>query len=276
MSPAAHEFAYDVGPRLTESGVWLRDVAPLLEGITPAARAMWHYGFTEMFNNAIEHAGASRIEVTVTRDEGSTQITIADNGVGVFAKVQQALDLFDPRHAVVELAKGKFTTDPERHSGEGIFFTSRAFDAFEILSGGVRFSHRSGEPDVWDAVDHPATQGSRVTMRLNDDTERALKSVFDAFTTEGDDGYAFAKTVVPVRLMEYGDDQLVSRSQARRMLVGFDRFRMVILDFDGVVTIGQAFADEVFRVFRSRHAGVDVFATGMAVEVRSMVIRAST
>jgi len=38
------------------------------------------------------------------------------------------------------LAKGKLTTDPKRHSGEGIFFSSRMFDEFDILSGGV-FSH---------------------------------------------------------------------------------------------------------------------------------------
>ena len=38
----------------------------------------------------------------------------------------------DKRQALFELSKGKFTTDPSRHSGEGVFFTSRMFDDFEI------------------------------------------------------------------------------------------------------------------------------------------------
>ena len=57
--------------------------------------------------------------------------------MGIFKKIQKALDLLDERHAILELAKGKLTTDPKHHTGEGIFFTSRMFDEFTILSGGV-------------------------------------------------------------------------------------------------------------------------------------------
>lgn len=52
------------------------------------------------------------------------------------------LDL--PSHAILELSKGKFTSDPARHSGEGIFFTSRMCDKFEILSKGLFFSGHDG------------------------------------------------------------------------------------------------------------------------------------
>ena len=56
----------------------------------------------------------------------------------------------------------------------------------------------------------------------------------------------FNKTVVPVRLAQYGNDQLISRSQAKRVLARIDLFSTVLLDFEGVPAIGRAFADEVF------------------------------
>ena len=56
-------------------------------------------------------------------------------------------------------------------------------------------------------------------------------------------------THIPLRLAEYGEDNLVSRSQAKRVLARVDRFEEVILDYSGIRAVGQAFADEIFRVF---------------------------
>jgi hypothetical protein len=50
----------------------------------------------------------------------------------------------------------------------------------------------------------------------------------------------------------------VSRSQARRLLARVDRFKVVVLDFEGVDAIGQAFADEVSRVFPAAHPEVEL------------------
>lgn len=103
---------------------------------------IWQYGFTEMFNNAIDHSGGKTISVNLEKTAVNTEIAIYDDGVGIFRKIQAELGLLDERHAVLELAKGKLTTDPARHSGEDIFFTSRMFDDFVILSCGVYFSHK--------------------------------------------------------------------------------------------------------------------------------------
>jgi hypothetical protein len=70
---------------------------------------------------------------------GRMQMFVADDGVGIFAKIANAAQLFDTRLAVLELAKGKFTTAPEGHSGIGIFVSSRMMDGFAIESGGLRF-----------------------------------------------------------------------------------------------------------------------------------------
>jgi hypothetical protein len=109
-------------------------------------------------------------------------------------------------------------------------------------------------------------------MKLDNHTARTVQKVFDQFA--GPEEYAFTKTVVPVRLARYGDDRLVSRSQARRLLNRVDRFKTVIFDFAEVDTIGQAFADEVFRVFATAHPGMDLRATNMTARVQQMVKRA--
>jgi anti-sigma regulatory factor (Ser/Thr protein kinase) len=263
---------YDVAPDLAEDAVWRTDVAPLLGMLPENVQSIWHYGFTEMFNNVIDHSGATQVSISLKKTSAATTIQIYDNGVGIFKKIQAALELADERHAVLELAKGKFTTDPANHSGEGIFFSSRMFDKFVILSGEVYFSHEFDKKEDWILQSSASGGGTLVRMVLHNHTARTIKKVFDRFTS--DDEYGFTKTVVPVKLMRYGDDNLVSRSQAKRLLVRFDRFKVVMLDFSGVATVGQAFADEVFRVFRTKHPEVELIPIHASSEVKRMISRA--
>ncbi len=259
---------------LAEDAVWRNDVAERLGKLPENVLGIWHYGFTEMFNNVIDHSDAKVVSVTLTKTAASTTVDIHDDGVGIFKKIQAALDLMDERHSVLELAKGKFTTDPKNHSGEGIFFTSRMFDRFVIASGEVYFSHEFDEKEDWILQSSSSGGGTLVRMVLHNHTSRTTKKVFDMFTS--DDDYGFTKTVVPVKLMRYGDDNLVSRSQAKRLLSRFDRFKTVVLDFAGIAMIGQAFADEVFRVFRGKNPNVEVVAIHATQEVKRMISRAES
>jgi len=235
---------------------------------------IWHYSFTEMFNNAIDHSGGSVIVVELSISATDTQIALYDNGIGIFKKIQQELDLLDERHSILELAKGKLTTDPDRHTGEGIFFTSRMVDDFEILSGGVYFHHVFGEQEDWILERDKFSSGTAVWMRLSNHTSRTSKQIFDKFTT--DDEFGFNKTVVPVRLAQYGGDKLVSRSQAKRLIARFDRFKVVLLDFESVDAIGQAFADEIFRVFAIRFPEIELTPINANSDVTKMIQRAQS
>jgi len=264
---------YALSEGLAEDRVWMQDVAPVLGSMPQNVTDIWHYAFTVMFNNAIEHSEGSVVTVDLSKTAASTDLTICDNGVGIFRKVQAALGLEDERHSVLELAKGKFTTDPARHSGEGIFFSSRMFDEFVILSGEVFLSHEFTKVEDWILERDRCVTGTLVAMTLSNHTARTTRKVFDQFTS-GDDDYGFTKTIVPVQMARYGDDNLVSRSQARRMLARVDRFKVVVLDFQGIDTIGQAFADEVFRVFPGRHPEVDVVEIRARSAVKRMISRA--
>ena len=275
LRPLVHWMhTYILSANEAEDLIWRRDIRPLLGALPENVLDIWQYGFTEIFNNAIEHSAGQTVVLSVDQTAIDTKIAILDDGEGIFKKLTREFGLEDERHAVLELAKGKVTTDPAHHTGEGIFFTSRMFDSFRIWAGNVFFTHTPAEaadeePLDWVHEEHRSSEGTTVFMELHNHASRTSKEVFDRFTSGGD--YGFTKTIVPVHLARYGDEKLVSRSQAKRLLAGIDRFKVVFLDFEGVDTIGQAFADEVFRVFIDEHPQIEVFAANVKTPVQHMI-----
>ncbi len=265
---------YPISADLAEDVVWSDDVSLVLGQLPENVLDIWHYAFTEIFNNAISHSGGSQVRVRIAKTAVNTIVVIADNGIGIFKNIQTKLDLLDERHAVLELSKGKLTTDPKHHTGEGIFFTSRMCDNFSIISDEVHFMHTFGNIEDWIFQPEGDTfqNSTSVVMRLDNHTSRTAKKIFDQYTS-GDD-YGFTKTVVPVRLAQYGNDKLISRSQAKRVLERVDLFKIVLFDFTGVPTIGQAFADEIFRVFHLRHPEIEIHPIHANSEVMRMITRA--
>lgn len=261
--------SYEISPDLQEDLVWTELVRPSLGELPDNAMNIWHHGFTEMFNNVIDHSGGTRALIALRKTAATTEMLISDNGIGIFKKIKKEKNLLDERHAILELSKGKLTTDPRNHAGEGIFFTSRMFDSFRILSGGAYFSHQFGESEDWLLEHDTAQQGTAVWMKLQNHTARTTKKIFDQFAT-GDD-YGFSKTVVPVRLAQYGNDLLVSRSQAKRVLARVEQFKSVVFDFKEVASIGQAFADEVFRVFANDHPDIEITVVSANSAVKRMI-----
>jgi hypothetical protein len=258
-------------PGLEEHLVWREVVAPHVADLPQNVRDIWHYGATEMINNAIDHSGAPEVMVKVLRNALWTEVLVADEGEGIFLKIQRAFGLHDAREAILELAKGKLTTAPEAHTGEGIFFTSRAMDRFEIESHHLRFSH-AGRSDDSIAEQAADTPGTRVRMQLANHSSRQLREVFAAYTELEE--LSFDRTVVPLRLAQYEGEKLVSRSQAKRVSHRFERFKRVELDFAGISEIGQAFADELFRVFVAAHPQIRITPINTEPAVAQMIQRA--
>jgi hypothetical protein len=112
-------------------------------------------------------------------------------------------------------------------------------------------------------------------MTLNSQSKRTSKEVFDRFSSE-DGEYSFDKTVIPVNLAQHVGDELVSRSQAKRLLARVDRFTRVVFDFTNVDAIGQAFADEIFRVFRRQHPEIEINHVNSNKTVSQMISRAES
>jgi len=271
-----HYYIYSLNKGLDEDIVWRSDIFPLVRDLSENLIDIWHYGFTEILNNAIDHSSGTVAFIFISRTAASTTMIVCDDGEGIFKKIQRNLGLHKESHSVLELAKGKLTTDPENHTGEGIFFTSRMFDFFLILSGPVYFAHKFEiREDLLIKLEpfKPSLEsGTIVYMEISNNIDRTTKQVFDSFTT--DDDYLFTKTVVPVLLAQYGDDKLFSRSQAKRLLARVNKFKVVILDFDGVKSIGQAFSDEIFRVFSHSHPEIELGYVNANKDVQHMIKRA--
>ncbi|MCQ8895735.1 DUF4325 domain-containing protein [Limnobacter humi] len=258
---------------LEEDLVWSRDFKPHLS-LSSNVQAIVSHGFTEMLNNAIDHSVGQSVFVSAWQDDQTFRLVISDDGIGIFAKITEALKLPDMRQAIFELSKGKLTTDPSRHSGEGVFFTSRMFDSFSISANGLEYLHDAVLSNDWlHEFESGLLPGTTVHMGIQLASTRTTNDVYSKFTDAPED-YDFSKTIVPMRLAAYGDEALISRSQAKRLIARFDRFRTVILDFDGVDEVGQAFADELFRVYALGHPGVELLPENMTAQVERMYLRA--
>ena len=110
-----------------------------------------------------------------------------------------------------------------------------------------------------------------VRMDLAIQTQRNANDVYLKYFEPTEVGVdAFHTTEIPVRLAQLSSE-LVSRSQAKWVTERATLFKTVILDFEGVQTVGQAFVDEVFRVFAAAHPHVRLKTMGLTPEVAKML-----
>lgn len=241
-------------------------------------KSIFDYAFSEMMNNAIEHSQSEDISISVfvsghdaSGEPSQFSFIIHDSGIGAFRNLMKKRGLSSELEAMQDVLKGKVTTAPEAHSGQGIFFTSKAADRFSLRSYGWEMRVDNTIPDIFFLPDIDTIEGTEVRFDVAYHSPRHLIDVFRAFESE-DGSQDFDRTEVHVRLFTHGTVH-VSRSQARRILVGLEKFKRITLDFDRVPTIGQAFADEIFRIFRLRHPEIRVQAVNTNEAVRFMIDR---
>lgn len=266
-----HRFSFNIG-ECSEDIAFMQTLHPLIKHLNQNVLDVFHYGFTEMFNNAIDHSEGTHIDVAISTTPIKTEVAIIDNGFGIFEKIQKAFHLLDIRQSIFELSKGKLTTDSSNHTGEGIFFSSKVFDRFSIFSKNWAFVHHDGVADILNEV-HPEVSegGTKVVFCLNHFSTKKLNDVFNRFAEP--DEFVFASTIVPLHLAKYEGETLMSRSQAKRLTARFEHFQKVILDFQGVAMIGQGFADELFRVYKNNHPDVMMIPINMVEDVKMMISR---
>jgi excisionase family DNA binding protein len=253
---------------LAEHEVWRRLASDLSLDTQSNAGRIAAYAFMEMLNNAIDHSGGTTVTITWWTSPTLWAFEIRDDGVGAFARLYKGLRLGSEFEAVQELSKGKRTTDPDRHTGEGIFFTSKVVDLFRLTSSGVRWTVDNLRHDMALGTAPPVI-GTEVLCQLDPQTDRVQADVFREFTED----HAFVRTRPVVKLFEIGT-VFVSRSEARRLLDGLDTdFEIVEVDFAGVDDVGQGFVDELLRVWPSAHPGKRVVPLNMNPAVEFMVTR---
>lgn len=234
-------------------------------------RSIFNYAFSEMLNNAIDHSLSKDISIEVFKSEKKLKFIIEDYGIGVFKNIMKKKELASELEAVQDLLKGKTTTQPKAHSGEGIFFTSRISDEFSLKSFGFNLLIDNIVNDIFLGETEKINKGTRVEFSISLETKKHLVDVFKKYQSN-QDTMAFDKTDVKIKLYTMGTIH-VSRSQARRVLTGLDKFKSINLDFDKVPMIGQGFADEIFRVYKSKHPDIKIIPINMNEAVNFMIKR---
>ena len=247
----------------------IKEESSIFRGLAGNVSSIVDYAFTEMLNNAIEHSTSEKIDMVVMKTATDIRFTITDRGIGVFNNIMKKKRLSSTMDAIQDLLKGKETTAPEAHSGEGIFFTSKIADCLTLKSFEKKVVFDNVGQDIY-VKDVQSVKGTRVDFVLGLKSKKTLAGLFNQYT---DESFEFSKTGVNVRLYHRNVDY-VSRSQARRILAGLEKFKTIDLDFQDVETIGQAFADEIFRIWQTAHQDISIIAKNANDNIMLMIRRA--
>jgi len=237
-----------------------------LRSLRDNVESIVHYAFTEMLNNAIDHSESGQCKVTLDVGPACVHFTVRDFGIGVFHSIADKLGLPDEHAAMIELIKGKTTTMPDRHSGEGIFFVSRAADRYTLCSHRLQLRRGRFADDIF-VSDQRRMEGTLVEFEIGSTSRTSLEKVFEKFAPAEYD-FRFEKTRVFVKLLQ---KDYVSRSEAKRLLHNLEKFSEIELDMREVANVGQGFVDEVFRVFCTRHPGIAISAVNASSAAAAMV-----
>ena len=259
---------------LDEDRPWARDFAPHFE-LLPAVRQMMQHAFTELLNNAIDHSEGQQVTLSMRQTASHVQLLVSDDGRGLFDKIRAGFAIEDPAMAMLELSKGRLTSSPERHTGRGLFFTSRLADVFDLHANSVAFQHREWDPQRWVRGRAVRPLGSSIYLAIALDTPRTLDQVLRSASLDGT-SYGIERTSLPLRLLTSETVALESRSQARRIAARLGELKLAELDFEGIEHIGQGFADELFRVYARHQGGVELRVCHAGPNVRTMIEMAQT
>ena len=252
---------------LQEDRPWTRDFAPAFD-LRPNVARLAQHAFMELLNNAVEHSGGSCVAVSMRQTALHLQLLVSDDGVGLFRRIEQAHGIDDAALAMLELAKGRLTSQPEHHAGRGLFYAARLADMLDLHANLHGFRH--AEAAGWQPARAAADRGTAVFVGLALDTPRTLDEVLRSASTDGQ-GYGLERTRVPLRLLCPAGTALDSRAQARRVAARLDRFGHAELDFAGIDTLGHSFADELFRVLPAQQPGWSAQVCNAAAPVTRMI-----
>ena len=261
-----HRYALD---GLSEDRPWAQDFAPCF-ALPPAVNRMVQHAFSELLNNAIDHSGGTHVTVSLRQTGSHAQLLVSDNGFGLFQRLASGFGLDDPTQAMLELSKGKLSSQPERHSGQGLYFTAQLADVFDLHANEAAFQRREWQGGGWHPQRALKHEGTSVYAAFALDTTRTLAAVREAHSIDGL-GVGFDRTRVPLRLMTSAVTGLESRAQARHVAARLHEFQCADLDFDGIGDVGHAFTDELFRVLARQQPGLVLAPINMTARVAAMV-----
>ncbi|MCB9517107.1 MAG: hypothetical protein H6693_13035 [Candidatus Latescibacteria bacterium] len=229
-----HRFNLPLAMRPQAEEVWTDLVAPRLGALPTPREAVLRFILTALVDNAVRHAGGAAVMLALTRRGGGLQLTVRDDGQGLFRKLSDDRALDDPNQAPLELCKGA--------AGASLLLAARAADHFVATANGLRLEYRPARAG-WAMAEAAALPGTTLELELRltgDDT-------LDAVRAEQVAPGGGLRTRVPVELLPGARDGLATPDQVRRLMAGLSDFSELWLDFRGVPTLAPAAAAALFR-----------------------------
>ncbi len=139
------------------------------------------------------------MSVDVWRQKNDIAFLIKDFGIGVFNSIMTKRHLPDEMTTIQELVKGKITTAPTYHSGEGIFWTSKIADRFKLTSFGYTYLVDNVITDYTVHKNDDWVFGTEVEFSIDIGTDKSLSGLFRQFSLNRET-YSFDTTMIPVKL----------------------------------------------------------------------------
>jgi anti-sigma regulatory factor (Ser/Thr protein kinase) len=254
---------------LDEALPWSRDFAPAFT-LPPNVARLAQHAFGELLNNAIDHSGGTTVTVSMRQTPSHLQLLVSDDGCGLFDRIAQSFQIDDRDAAMLELSKGKLTSDPDRHTGRGLFFTARIAEVLDLHANTSAFQHRAWQRHQWTRGKAATQRGTSVFVAIALDTPITLDAVLREHSLDGQ-GYRFERTVVPLQLLAPPGTVLDSRAQARHAASRLQQFRHATLDFSGIAEVGHGFADELFRVYAGGQPALTLEPINLSPPVRALI-----
>jgi hypothetical protein len=266
---------FSIKPSLDENQVWMEHFHEPFSALAENVYSICKYGFRNIFNNAVHHSQGTTITVSTKIRDTFVDIRILDDGVGTFKKIKNTLKLENERASILEITKGKLTTDPDNHTGAGIYFTSRAVDKYAMASSDLGYMRNNLEDDWFIETSKDQVKGTGVALQINLNSSTLLQDVFGQYSTFGSDtGLSnITENLKIVELSKLNQDHYISRSQGKKILIGLEVFHHIIFDFRDIKAVGQGFVDEVFRIFQKKNPHIKIEWTNANEDVRFMIER---
>ncbi|MFZ6645862.1 hypothetical protein ACO0LO_09105 [Undibacterium sp. TJN25] len=152
-------------PGVDAKAMWDREFAPFLslpEEVAATARD----GFISVVHNASRHAKASGLYVVVEQTPRYLEMTISDNGIGVFKKIAQKIKTKELALAVEAVAEGRAASAVKRRATSDIYSLASMFDEFLVEANGVQFPAPKRKKKLSLEDDGTAEPGTSVFMKL--------------------------------------------------------------------------------------------------------------
>lgn len=154
-----------VTPVLNADRLWDDHVAPVLNHDRAAVRDLCRGAFGELVGNAIAHAQAQWITVTFEMTARAVEVSILDDGRGIFNRLAERVGLSDAGEAA-ELMSRHANDRSTDFPATRLFLLGRHFESFTITSAGRSLVFDSVQEAWFLRDDEPAAPGTRITLRL--------------------------------------------------------------------------------------------------------------